>query len=92
MRNLYQIRPVALAGMVTDFDWLSDQVIESLLKQTTGTPIRIKEAAAMFYADSIREDFTLDHAILDLGIVGYARSKGFRIDILPDLVQRGATV
>lgn len=84
----YQIRPHVLDGIQTTFNWIDDATIEMLLKLETGKPISLEAAAAKYYAASIRDDLTLDHAVLELGIVGYSLSLGFRIDIFPDLVQK----
>ncbi|MBX2996310.1 MAG: hypothetical protein KF681_15905 [Bdellovibrionaceae bacterium] len=82
----YQIRPHVLDGIQTTFSWIDDATVEMLLRLETGTPISLEEAAEKFYAASIRDDLSLDHAVLDLGIVGFALASGFRIDIFPDLV------
>lgn len=84
----YQIRPRVLDGIQTTFSWIDDATIEMLLKLKAGKPISLEAAAAKYYAASIRDDLTLDHAVLELGIVGYSLSLGFRIDIFPDFIQK----
>lgn len=83
----YQIRPHVLDGIRTSFSWIDDATIEMLLKLKTGTPISLEEAATRYYSASIRDDLTLDHAVVELGIVNFALKFGFRIRILEVLVQ-----
>lgn len=85
MRTKYQLRPQNLNGEIVSFDWISDSDIDLLLRLKTGKPISLVTAAELFYDSSIREDLSVDHQILDLGIVGYALSCGYRIDILQEI-------
>jgi hypothetical protein len=82
----YKIRRQVFAGMETSFDWITDTEIEGLLLQETGKPISLLAAAQLFYDSAITSALTLDHSVLDLGIVGFAVANGYKIEILKDLV------
>lgn len=94
-RTKYQIRLIEIdPGEFTDFTWITDAEIEDLLLNRVGIPISLKEAAIMYYAAAFwfnEEGFPrLNRDVNKLDVVEYAKSKGYWIDILPDLIDLSA--
>jgi len=86
MRSKYRLRRQDLDGYETDFDWIDDQTIEYLLSLKTGKQISLKDAAKLFYDAAISSDGKINHEIYSQGIVGYSVAKGYKIDILSELL------
>ena len=84
----YQLRSSVLAEMKTSWDWITDEQIDFLLQLKDGVVISLNDAAAMYYDAAIRPDLTLDHKILDIGLVRYVTEVlQLRIDIFPEILE-----
>lgn len=65
-------------GVVT---WFTDEEIEAELRLECGTPVTLEQAAKVFFKDSVT-DGMCNVEVYELGILGYAHSLGFRVDLL----------
>ncbi len=84
----YRFRAVLLYhDEVAEITWFDDYEVDEELRRKEGTLVSLSEAAQQYYRDSFDPaKCKIDREILRLGILGYAHSKGQRVDLWSALI------
>lgn len=82
-------------GIRWEINWFEDSDVEEEFRRRDGKLIPLPAATALYYNASIvgscPQTLRVVQEVQDLGILGYARSLGFRVDLFPYLISENTS-